>query len=388
MKYGSYKHRIFNDKHWLKQCAWLLAGIVLVLAASVEPVRAERIKDLAGIAGVRTNQLVGYGLVIGLDGTGDRTTQAPFTIQSLISMLDKLGVRLAPGTNLQLKNVAAVMVYADLPAFAKPGQKIDITVASIANAESLRGGSLVMTPLKGLDGNVYAIAQGNLMVDGLGVSGRDGSSVTVNIPSVGRIPNGATVERSVPTSFATSEHLTLNLHQADFTTATRLANRINAFLGIGTARPLDATSIEISAPKSLSERIAFVSVIENLDVMPGEAPARVIINSRSGTVVISSHVRVLPAAVSHGSLVVTIQENFNVSQPEPFSRGGRTVVTPDSEISVEETGDSQMFLFNPGVDLSDIVRAVNEVGAGPGDLVAILEALREAGALRATLIVI
>lgn len=387
MQHGNYQRRIFNDNHWLKQCAWLLAGVVLVLAASAEPVRAERIKDLAGIAGVRTNQLVGYGLVIGLDGTGDRTTQAPFTIQSLISMLDKLGVRLDPGTNLQLKNVAAVMVYADLPAFAKPGQKIDITVSSIANAESLRGGSLVMTPLKGLDGQVYAIAQGNLVVGGLGISGADGSRVSVNIPSVGRIPNGATVERSVPTSFATSEYLTLNLHQADFTTAMRLANRINSFLGTGTAEPIDAISIKIAAPQTLSERIAFVSVIENLDVRPGEAPARVVINSRTGTVVISAHVRVLPAAVSHGSLVVTIQEDFDVSQPEPFSRGGRTVVTPDSGISVEEN-ESPMFLFAPGVELHEIVRAVNEVGAGPGDLVAILEALHEAGALRATLIVI
>lgn len=387
MQYSSDKQQIFHDQHRRKQCAWLLAGILLVLAASVEPVRAERIKDLVDIAGVRSNQLVGYGLVIGLDGTGDRTTQAPFTIQSLITMLEKLGVRLEPGTNLQLKNVAAVMVYADLPAFAKPGQRIDITVSSIANAESLRGGSLIMTPLKGLDGQVYAIAQGNLIVGGLGISGADGSRVTVNVPSVGRIPNGATVERSVPTSFATSDHLTLNLHQADFTTATRLANRINAFLGMGTARPIDATSIEIAAPKSLSERIAFVSVIENLDIRPGEAPARVIINSRTGTVVISSHVRVLPAAVSHGSLVVTIREDFDVSQPEPFSRGGRTVVTPDTEISVTE-GENRMFLFKPGVELSEIVRAVNEVGAGPGDLVAILEALREAGALRATLIVI
>ncbi|MFQ5634716.1 MAG: flagellar basal body P-ring protein FlgI [Gammaproteobacteria bacterium] len=370
-----------------KSFAWLIAGMLLVLASTIEPVKAERIKDLAGIAGVRSNQLVGYGLVIGLDGTGDRTTQAPFTIQSLISMLDRLGVRLPPETSLQLKNVAAVMVHAELPPFAKPGQVIDVTVSSIANAESLRGGALVMTPMKGLDGNVYAMAQGNLVVGGLGVAGQDGSSVTVNVPSVGRIPSGATVEREVPTSFATSQHITLNLHQPDFTTANRLANRINGFLGLGTAEPIDSTSIRIAAPRTLSERISFVSVIENLDVMPGEAPARVIINSRTGTVVISSHVRVLPAAVAHGSLVVTITEDFDVSQPQPFSRGGRTTVTPDTAIDVTQD-DSRMFLFEPGVELNEIVRAVNEVGAAPGDLVAILEALREAGALRANLIVI
>ncbi|MGI9343797.1 MAG: flagellar basal body P-ring protein FlgI [Gammaproteobacteria bacterium] len=366
---------------------WLVLTLLILLGAMPDAARAERVKDLAGIAGVRNNQLVGYGLVIGLDGTGDRTTQAPFTIQSLISMLDRLGVRLPPGTNLQLKNVAAVLVHADLPPFAKPGQAIDVTVSSIANAESLRGGSLVMTPLKGLDGNVYAMAQGSLIVGGLGISGQDGSSVTVNVPSVGRIPNGATVEREVPTAFATSEHIMLNLHRADFTTVNRLANRINGFLGMGTAEPIDSASIRIAAPQSLSDRISFVSVIENLDVTPGEAPARVVVNSRTGTVVISSHVRVLPAAVSHGSLVVTITEDFDVSQPQPFSRGGRTVVTPDTAIDVTQD-DSRMFLFEPGVELDEIVRAVNEVGAGPGDLVAILEALKEAGALRANLIVI
>lgn len=367
--------------------AWLALTALLILGSMTDSARAERIKDLASIAGVRSNQLVGYGLVIGLDGTGDRTQQTPFTIQSLISMLDRLGVRLPPGTNLQLNNVAAVMVHADLPPFAKPGQLIDVTVSSIGNADSLRGGSLVMTPLKGLDGNVYAMAQGSIVVGGLGISAQDGSSVSVGVPSVGRIPNGATVEREVLTAFTTSEHIILNLHRADFTTANRVANRINGFLGIGTAEPLDSASIRIVAPRTPAGRIEFVSVIENLDIMPGEAPARVVVNSRTGTVVISSNVRVLPAAVSHGTLVVAITEDFDVSQPQPFSRGGRTVVTPDSQIDITQE-DNPMFLFEPGVELNDIVRAVNEVGATPGDLVAILEALKQAGALRANLIVI
>jgi flagellar P-ring protein precursor FlgI len=378
------KHRI---RHSGKSLAWLMLGMLLVLGSSFETARAERIKDLASIAGVRSNQLVGYGLVIGLDGTGDRTQQTPFTIQSLISMLDRLGVRLPPGMNLQLENVAAVMVHADLPPFAKPGQTIDITVSSIGNAESLRGGALVMTPLKGLDGNVYAMAQGNLIVGGLGISSQDGSSVSVGVPSVARIPNGATVEREVHTAFATSDAITLNLNQADFTTANRLANRINGFLGIGTAEPIDSTSIRIAAPRTLAERISFVSVIENLDIMPGEAAAKVVVNSRTGTVVINSSVRVQPVAVSHGTLVVAITEDYDVSQPQPFSRGGRTVVTPDSQIDIEQE-DNPMFLFEPGVELNELVRAVNEVGASPGDLVAILEALKEAGALRANLIVI
>lgn len=370
-----------------RRFAWLLMMGTLVTGALAETARAERIKDLAGIAGVRSNQLVGYGLVIGLDGTGDRTQQTPFTIQSLISMLDRLGVRLPPGTNLQLNNVAAVMVHADLPPFAKPGQLIDVTVSSIGNADSLRGGSLVMTPLKGLDTNVYAIAQGSVVVGGLGISSQDGSSVSVGVPSVGRIPNGATVEREVPTAFATADHIMLNLHRPDFTTANRLANRINGFLGTGTAQPIDSASVRIAAPRTLEDRVSFVSVIENLDIMPGEAAAKVVVNSRTGTVVISSNVRVLPAAVSHGTLVVAITEDFDVSQPQPFSRGGRTVVTPDSQIDITQD-DSPMFLFEPGVELNDIVRAVNEVGATPGDLVAILEALKQAGALRANLIVI
>lgn len=370
----------------LVQLLWLLTGIMLTLLSNPQA-RAERIKDLAEVAGVRPNQLIGYGLVVGLDGTGDRTTQVPFTTQSLISMLDRLGVTLPPGVDLQLKNIAAVVVHAELPPFAKPGQRIDVTASSIADAESLRGGTLLITPLKGLDGQVYAVAQGNLAVGGLGTSGQDGSRVSINVPSVGRIPNGALVERTVPTQFGGNDYLQLNLHRPDFTTANQLASSINALLGPGTALPVDPMSIRVAAPATASDRIAFLSTIENIEVTPGEAPARVIVNSRTGTVVINSQVRVSPAAVSHGSLVVSITEDFDVSQPQPFSEGGTTVTTPQSNIEISQD-HRRMFLFKPGVELNDIVRAVNEVGAAPGDLVAILEALREAGALRAELLVI
>ena len=370
-------------RRFLLSVAWLLSLSAIVSAG---PAKAERVKDLASVAGVRTNQLVGYGLVVGLDGTGDQTTQAPFTVQSLKNMLSQFGIVIPPGVNPQLKNVAAVSVHADLPAFAKPGQQIDVTVSSIANAKSLRGGSLLMTPLKGADGNVYAIAQGNLVVGGFGASGNDGSSITVNIPSAGRIPNGASVERTVANSFASTEHLLLNLNTADFTTAQRLVESINTTFGSGLARPLDSGSVEVFAPRDLSQRVAFVSELENLELIPGDAPARVIVNSRTGTVVIGTHVRVMPAAVSHGSLVVSISESPFASQPGPFS-GGETAVLPDSQVAIEQESN-RMFLFDSGVTLDEIVRAVNQVGAAPGDLVAILEALKQAGALRAELVVI
>ncbi len=365
-------------------CGWTILTLGLLGGASAA--RADRVKDLAQVAGVRSNQLVGYGLVVGLDGTGDQTSQAPFTVQSLKNMLAQFGITVPPGVNPQLKNIAAVSVHADLPPFAKPGQQIDVTVSSIANAKSLRGGSLLMTPLRGADSNVYAIAQGNLVVGGFGASGNDGSSITVNIPSAGRIPNGASVERSVPTAFADSQHVMLNLNSPDFTTANRLVETINRSLGSGLARPLDASSVEILAPMESGQRIAFVSMLENLELEPGEAPARVIVNSRTGTVVIGSHVRVMPAAVSHGSLVVSISEAPYASQPGPLSNG-TTAVLPDSEVAIEQE-QSRMFLFDAGVTLDEIVRAVNQVGAAPGDLVAILEALKQAGALRAELMVI
>lgn len=362
-------------------------ALLVVLGFLIAPAQAERIKDITSVAGVRENQLVGYGLVVGLDGTGDKTSQTQFTAQSLKSMLAQLGVVIPPGVNPKPKNVAAVMISTNLPAFAKPGQTIDVTISSLGNAKSLRGGTLLMAPLKGADGKVYAIAQGNLVVGGLGVQGSDGSKVTVNIPSVGRIPNGATVERTVASPFAKSNKLVLNLHTADFTTAHRVVKAINHLIGEGTAKALDGGSIEVRAPSDPSQKVGFLSIVENITLEPGEAPARVVINSRTGTIVIGAHVRVMPAAVAHGTLVVTISEQTAVSQPAPFARQGSTEVVPQSSVQVTQE-DARMFLFKPGVSLNDIVQAVNQVGAAPGDLVAILEALKEAGALRAELIVI
>jgi flagellar P-ring protein FlgI len=349
--------------------------------------RSERIKDMAQVQGVRTNQLIGYGLVVGLSGTGDQTSQAPFTVQSLTNMLAQLGVTVPPNITPQLKNVAAVSVHAVLPAFVKPGQTIDITVNSIANAKSLRGGSLLVTPLHGLDGQIYAIAQGNLIVSGFGAEANDGSKLTVNVPSSGRVPNGATVERAVATQIGQGDAIILNLNDPDFTTATHLVDSLDKGIGPGLATIIDGGSIRVRAPADATQRIAFLSQIENLQVDPASAPARVIINSRTGTVVISSNVTVSPAAVSHGSLSVTIKEEQLVSQPAPFSKLGQTTVVNNSTIKVDQ-GSNRMFLFKPGVELEQIVRAVNEVGAAPGDLVAILEALREAGALQAELVVI
>ena len=361
--------------------------LICLCLALVSPLaQAERIKDIASIAGIRSNQLIGYGLVVGLDGSGDQTTQTPFTVQTFNNMLAQFGIKVPPGGNIQLKNVAAVSIHADLPPFAKPGQTIDITVSSIGNAKSLRGGSLLMAPLKGIDGNVYAIAQGNLVVGGFGAEGADGSRITVNVPSVGRIPGGATVERAVASPFASGDHLVFNLNRPDFTTAKRVVDQINDTFGPGVAQALNGGSIRVRAPLDPNQRVDYMAMVENLEVKQGNAAAKVVINSRTGTIVIGQDVRVQPAAVTHGGLTVTISENYQVSQPEPFS-GGQTVVTPSSQISIEE-GDSRMFVFNPGVSLDEIVRAVNQVGAAPGDLMAILEALKQAGALNADLVVI
>ncbi len=360
-----------------------ILALFLLAIGSMAPAKAERIKDIASIQGVRSNQLVGYGLVVGLDKSGDKTQ---FTGQSMRSMLTRLGLTLPPGVDPKAKNVAAVAISAELPAFAKPGQQIDITVSSIGDAKSLKGGTLLMSPLKGADNQVYAVAQGNLVVGGLSASGKDGSSITVNNPSVGRVPNGATVERTVSTPFAEGDALIFNLHSSDFTTATRMAESINSVLGPNTAKPLDATSVRVSAPLDAGQKVTFASMVENMEVSPDDAPAKIIINSRTGTVVINSKVKVQPAAVSHGSLTVTISEDPQVSQPAPLS-GGQTAVTPQSSVKVEEE-KKRMFVFKPGVSLDEIVKAVNDVGAAPSDLVAILEALKSAGALRAELIVI
>ncbi len=360
--------------------AWTLIVAMLLTPVTVS---AERIKDLASIAGVRSNQLIGYGLVVGLDGTGDSTSQ-PFTVQSLKNMLAQLGVVVPPGLKPQLKNAAAVMISAELPPFVKPGQTIDITVSSLGNSKSLRGGTLLMSPLKGADGQVYAIAQGSLVVSGIGAQGSDGSSVTVNIPSVGRIPNGATVERSVPSPFDSSDAIVLNLNTADFTTTSRMVKSINNTMGPDTASAIDGSSISVRAPLDVDKKVMFVSVLENLTLEPGEAAARVIINARTGTVVIGSNVQVMSAAVSHGSLSVTIAEDTFVSQPGAFS-DGNTAVVPRSDIRIAE--DSGAFMIKPGTSLGEIVNAVNSVGASPSDLIAVLDALKQAGALKAELIV-
>jgi len=358
-------------------------AIALVALMMAPPVMADRLKDLARIKGVRDNQLVGYGLVVGLDGSGDK---APFTNQTFRNMMSQFGVTLQEGVDPKLANVAAVTVNATIPAFAKPGQKIDITVSSIGNAKSLRGGILLMTTLKGADGNVYALAQGSLIVSGFGAEGADGSRITVNIPSAGRIPNGATVEREVASPFNRGDTITFNLLRSDFTTARRVVEAINGNLGPDMAYAHDATSISVRAPRDASQRVSFLSILENIEVNPAEAAAKVVINSRTGTIVVGQNVKVSAAAVTHGSLTVIIQENPNVVQPNPLA-AGNTEVVQDSQITVTED-PARMFKFGPAVTLNEIVQAVNQVGAAPGDVMAVLTALKQAGALRAELIVI
>ncbi len=375
----------------LNRIAYLLhrsciSAFLLLLLSTPTSVHAERIKDLASIAGIRDNALLGYGLVVGLDGTGDQTASVTFTEQSLRSMLIQYGVTVPPNVKLQPKNVAAVSIHAVLPPFSKPGQKIDVTASSLGNSKSLRGGTLLMSPLRGANGEVYAVAQGNLAVGGLGVAGADGSSIAINVPSVGRIPNGATVERAVPSPFANAKDITFNLHEPDFTTARRMVDAINEALGTDEAQALDAVSVVVRAPMDTSQRVAFVGFLEELQIEPGQSAGKIIVNSRTGTIVIGSNVTVGPAAVTHGSLTVTINEDVQVTQPNALANG-ETVVNPDTQIAVEQE-DSRMFELNRGTTLSDIVQAINNVGAAPGDLVAILEALKQAGALRAQLIII
>jgi flagellar P-ring protein precursor FlgI len=363
-----------------------LAGMVLVAAAMLmtTPVSAERIKDLGHFQGLRANQLTGYGIVVGLAGTGDDNLE--YTTQGMHSVASRFGMQLPAGVNPALKNAAAVIITAELPPFAKPGERLDITVAAMGKAKSLRGGTLLMTPLQGADGQIYAMAQGNLAVGGLGVDAADGSKVTVNVPTAGRIPGGATVERAVDAGFATAPELRFNLAEADLTTVGRVADAINHSLGTGRARAIDAVTVAISAPEGAELRTALMGRIEDLLVDPADAPAKVIVNARTGTVVINGAVRIAPAAVSHGKLTVKVNENYKVSQPEPFSQG-QTAVVPKSRIDVDEER-RPMFRFAPGASLADIVKAVNAIGASPADLVAILEALKEAGAMKAELVVL
>jgi flagellar P-ring protein precursor FlgI len=361
--------------------------LVVLAAAVVLPAQAERIKDLASIQGVRPNQLIGYGLVVGLDGSGDQTTQTPFTIQTLQTLLSQLGITLPPGTNPQLKNVAAAMVTATLPPFAQPGQQVDITVSSLGNARSLRGGTLLMTPLKGADGQIYAVAQGNVIVGGAGAS-QGGSKVQINHLSAGRVPSGATVERAVATPFLLSDRIRLELNTTDFSTAALVADAINERLARAEtlAMPLDGRVIEVRAPATPGERVRFIADLENIDVITVTPTARVIINSRTGSIVMNRTVTLEPAAVAHGNLSVTISSQPVVSQPNPFGQG-QTVVTERTDIQLKQEGGALMQMAG-GANLAEVVKALNALGANPGDLVAILQALKAAGALRAELEVI
>ncbi|CAM2929790.1 flagellar P-ring protein (precursor) FlgI [Legionella steigerwaltii] len=363
----------------------LIITWMLTINLIANHVYAERIKDLATLAGVRTNQLVGYGLVVGLNGTGDKTGTR-YTEDTFANLLTQLGVNIQPGTKLNSKNMAAVMVTASLSSFMKKGQAMDVNVSSIGDSKSLLGGTLLMTPMKGADGRVYAVAQGNVIVSGVSASGSDGTSVTVNVPSGARIPNGATIEVDIPNPFYFTKELTFNLHMPDFTTAKRMSDAINEMMGPGTARALDAASVVVTAPKKMSQRVDYVSVLENIEFKPAEAIAKIIINARTGTVVISSNVIVKSAAVSHGNLVVSVTETPVISQPNAFARG-RTVSTQQSQVAIEQK-NNHAFVLPPGVTLKDIVRGINAVGATPADVIAILEALQQAGALNATLIVI
>ncbi len=356
------------------------------------PAAADRLKDIATLAGVRSNPLVGYGIVVGLPGTGDGGST--LTLQSLESLISRLGLQVS-AQDMNAKNAAAVMVTAELGPFLKEGQTTDVTVSTIGQAKSLKGGTLLMTPLMGADGEIYVVAQGNLVVGGMGIEGRDGSSLTVNVPTVGRVPGGGSVERTVPSPFQDMPELVLNLHRPDFATAAAVARAIDRTFGAGTAAPIDAASIRVRAPADPGQRVAFAGMMDAIEVEPDAPPARVVVNARTGTVVIGGEVRVSPAAVTHGSLTVRVSEDANVSRGTTvvagdgavIAPGGAPVVTPDSQIDAAQE-PARAFVFDAGVSLSSLVDAINAVGATPADLVAILEALREVGALRAELVVI
>jgi len=372
------------------KCAamWFRAALLVAAVPLVWPAasHAERLKDLASIQGVRGNQLIGYGLVVGLDGSGDQVRQTPFTQQSLTNMLSQLGVTIPPGSNMQLKNVAAVMVTASLPAFARPGQTIDVVVSSMGNAKSLRGGTLLMTPLKGADGQVYAIAQGNLLVGGAGAEA-GGSSVQVNQLNGGRISNGAIIERGVPTSIGHDGMIQLEMDTTDFGTAQNVVNAVNKQFGPGTSWALDGRAIAVRAPLDPGARTAFLSQLENVQVTRAPAEAKVIINARTGSVVMNRTVMIEEAAVAHGNLSVVINRQTDVSQPTTPFGGGRTVVTPSTQIEMRQEGGGLQRL-STSANLADVVRALNTLGATPQDLLAILQAMKSAGALRADLEII
>ncbi len=366
---------------------WLSAGLLIATALMSWPssAHAARLKEVAAVQGVRSNPLVGYGLVVGLDGTGDQTTQTPFTTQSLNAMLQQMGITVPPGTNMQLRNVAAVMVTAQLPPFAQPGQLIDVNVSSLGNAKSLRGGTLIATPLKGADGNIYALAQGNLIVGGAGAS-QGGSKVQVNHLSAGRVPGGATVERSVPTPIAQGEFLQLDLNSADYNTAREVARVINARMGAGTAFAIDGRVVRVRMPADSDARVSFLADVENLDINLASPAAKVVINARTGSVVMNQSVTLGSCAVAHGSLSVTISSTPVISQPGALSQG-QTVVGEKADIQISQQAGS-LVQMSAGAKLADVVKALNALGATPQDLLAILQALKAAGALNAELEVI
>ena len=350
------------------------------------PAEAARIKEVASVQGVRMNQLVGYGLVVGLDGTGDQTTSAPFATQSLLALLQQMGVTVPPGTNMQLKNLATVMVTAQLPAFAQPGQQIDVNVSSLANAKSLRGGTLIATPLKGADGQIYALAQGNLVIAGAGASAA-GSKVQINHLSAGRIPDGATVERAVATPLAEGNAIQLDLNASDFATAREVVRAINARMGAGTADALDGRAVRVRMPETADARVAFMAEIENLEVKQATPSAKVVINARTGSIVMNQAVTLAACAVAHGNLSVTINTTPSVSQPAPFSKGGQSVVTEKADITITQQAGS-LIQMGASTKLADVVKSLNALGATPQDLLAILQAMKSAGALTAEIEVI
>lgn len=364
-----------------------LVMLALALLSVAAPTYAERIKDLVSIQGVRSNALLGYGLVVGLDGSGDQTTQTPFTVQSLTTLLSQLGVTLPPGTNLQLKNVAAVMVTATLPAFARPGQALDVTVSSLGNAKSLRGGTLLLTPIKGADGQVYALAQGNVLVGGVGASSTGGgTSLTVNHLSVGRIAGGASVERTVPSNLASDGNIYLSVNSTDFTTTERIVNAINTAFGDVFATAIDGRTVQVMAPEDVTQRVSFLSRVESLDVTPGLSAAKVIVNGRTGSVVMNQMVTIDTCAVAHGNLSVSISTEPVISQPGPLARRGDTVVADRTQIEIRQ--DKGGLTMVRGANLSEVIKALNAIGATPQDLLAILQAMKAAGALRAELEII
>lgn len=363
----------------------VLCSSLLTLACFAPAAQAERLKDVASIQGVRDNPLIGYGLMVGLDGSGDQTMQTPFTTQSITNMLVQLGITMPPGASMQLKNVAAVMVTASLPPFVRPGQTIDITVSSMGNAKSLRGGTLLMTPLKGVDGQVYAVAQGNMVIGGAGASSGGSSSKTNQISS-GRIPAGAIVERAVETSLGADGTLVLELNTGDFTMAQQAVEAINQEFGSGVARAIDARMIQIGAPANADERVGFLARVQNLQVTPTQASAKVVVNARTGSVVMNQAVRINDCAVAHGSLSVVINTEPVVSQPAALS-GGATVATQRSQIEVNQ-GSGALQVLRSGASLADVVKGLNALGANPQDLVSILQAMKSAGALRAELEII